>query len=495
MHDCLPAAQVGCQLPWQAGPLQRAESVGRFAFFNNHWHINKHLKYNTKFDDFSVRVHAAATLIMAETHLTDTAWSSFSLSEKLMQGIEEAGFSKCTPIQAETLPVALQGRDVAGQAQTGTGKTAAFLVAVYHHLLNHPASEQRQVNQPRALILAPTRELAIQIYNDAGVLGRHTGLRLGLAYGGTGYDEQRDAIAAGVDILIGTPGRLIDYFKQHVFNLKMIQAVVLDEADRMFDLGFIKDIRFLLRRCPPPEQRLGMLFSATLSHRVQELAYEHMNRPFYVDVVPEKVTAERVRQVLYHTANDEKIPLLIGLLSHTDPHRSIVFVNTKRNADRVWSYLEGNGFKCAVLSGDVPQKKRQRLLSDFQKGELPILIATDVAARGLHIPDVSHVFNYDLPQDAEDYVHRIGRTARVGKDGDAISFACENFVYSLPDIEAYLGHKLPVATVPEDYIGELKPPVKINRPPRPGGQGRSAKRPAGRHGGAGGRGRQHSRQG
>ncbi len=472
------------------------EPVARVAFFNNHWHINKHLKYNTKFDDFSVPVHAAATLTMAETHLTEIAWSSFSLPEKLMQGIEDAGFTKCTPIQAETLPVALQGRDVAGQAQTGTGKTAAFLVAVFHHLMINPASEQRQVNQPRALILAPTRELAIQIYDDARVLGRHTGLQLGLAYGGTGYEEQRDTIAAGVDILIGTPGRLIDYFKQHVFNLKMCQAIVLDEADRMFDLGFIKDIRFLLRRCPPPEQRLGLLFSATLSHRVQELAYEHMNNPTHVDVVPEIITAERVRQLLYHTANVEKIPLLIGLLNHTDPHRSIVFVNTKRNADRVWSYLEGNGFKCAVLSGDVPQTKRQRLLKQFQKGELPILIATDVAARGLHIPDVSHVFNYDLPQDAEDYVHRIGRTARVGKDGDAISFACENFVYSLPEIEAYIGHKLPVATVPEDYIGKLKPPVKIDRPPpRPGGKGRPGKGPGGGRHGGGGRGRHQTRQG
>jgi ATP-dependent RNA helicase RhlB len=429
---------------------------------------------------------------MAETHLTDVAWRSFSLPEELMQGIEDAGFSKCTPIQAETLPVALAGRDVAGQAQTGTGKTAAFLVAVYHHLLTHPAAAGRKQNQPRTLILAPTRELAIQIHNDAAVLGRHTGLRLGLAYGGTGYEEQRETIAAGVDILIGTPGRLIDYFKQHVFNLKQVQAIVLDEADRMFDLGFIKDIRFLLRRCPPPEERLGMLFSATLSHRVQELAYEHMNRPYHVDVVPEQVTADRVRQVLYHTANEEKIPLLIGLLNHTDPHRSIVFVNTKRNADRVWSYLEGNGFKCAVLSGDVPQKKRQRLLNEFQRGELPILIATDVAARGLHIPDVSHVFNYDLPQDAEDYVHRIGRTARIGKDGDAISFACENFVYSLPDIEAYIGHKIPVESVPEDYIGELKPPVKIKRPPRPGGK--PAKRAGGRRGGGRG-GRQQARQG
>lgn len=428
---------------------------------------------------------------MSETHLTNIAFSSFSLPENLMQGIEESGFTFCTPIQAETLPVALAGRDVSGQAQTGTGKTAAFLVAVYNHLLTHPAPENRKVNQPRALMLAPTRELAIQIHDDAKVIGRHTGLKLGLAYGGTGYEEQRDTIAAGVDILIGTPGRLIDYFKQHVFDLKMAHALVLDEADRMFDLGFIKDIRYLMRRCPPPEERLGLLFSATLSHRVQELAYEHMNNPVLVNVEPEKITADRVRQLLYHTANEEKIPLLVGLLLHGDPLRSIVFVNTKRNADRVWSYLEGNGFKCAVLSGDVPQKKRQRLLKEFQSGKLPVLIATDVAARGLHIPDVSHVFNYDLPQDAEDYVHRIGRTARVGKDGDAISFACENYVYSLPEIEKYIGHKIPVEAVPEECIAELKPPVRIQRPPpRPGGGRGNSRSPA--KGVAGGRHRPRS---
>jgi ATP-dependent RNA helicase RhlB len=421
---------------------------------------------------------------MSETYLTETSFSSFSMPAELMQGIEDSGFSMCTPIQAETLPVALQGRDIAGQAQTGTGKTAAFLVAVYNHLLTHEVDSRRKSNQPRALILAPTRELAIQIHHDALVIGKHTGLRLGLAYGGTGYEQQRDAIAAGVDILVGTPGRLIDYFKQHVFDLKMIQAIVLDEADRMFDLGFIKDIRYLMRRCPPPEKRLGLLFSATLSHRVQELAYEHMNNPVHIDIEPEKVTADKVRQVLYHTANEEKIPLLVGILNHVDPHRSIVFVNTKRNAERVWSYLEGNGFKCAVLSGDVPQTKRQRLLQEFQRGELPVLIATDVAARGLHIPDVSHVFNYDLPQDAEDYVHRIGRTARIGKDGDAVSFACENFVYSLPEIEAYIGHKIPVEPVPDGYVAELKPPVKIKRAPRPdGGRGRPGKSAAGKRGG------------
>jgi len=419
---------------------------------------------------------------MSETHLTDTAFTDFDLPAELMQGIEDSGFSKCTPIQAETLPVALLGRDVAGQAQTGTGKTAAFLIAVIKHLLTHPADPQRKPNQPRALILAPTRELAIQIYNDAEVLGRHCGLKLCLAYGGTGYDTQREAIKAGVDILIGTPGRLIDYLKQHIYNLKQIDAIVLDEADRMFDLGFIKDIRYMLHRCPPPDKRLGMLFSATLSHRVNELAYEHMNNPEYVDVEPERVTAERVRQVVYHTANEEKIPLLLGLLSHIDPTRSIVFVNTKRSAERIWAYLEGNDFKAAVLSGDVPQTKRQSLLRQFQEGKLPILVATDVAARGLHIPDVSHVFNYDLPQDAEDYVHRIGRTARIGKDGDAVSFACEDFVYSLPEIEAYIGHKIPVEPVPDGYIQKLKPPVRIKRREPPGGRRPGGKPGSGRGG-------------
>lgn len=416
---------------------------------------------------------------MTKTHLTDTEFKSFGLPSELLQGIEDAGFSMCTPIQAETLPHTLQGKDIAGQAQTGTGKTVAFLVAVFSRLIKHPAPASRQLNQPRALILAPTRELAIQIYDDARTLGHHTDLKLGLAYGGTGYETQREIIRAGVDILIGTPGRLIDYFKQHVYNLKRVQAVVLDEADRMFDLGFIQDVRYLMRHCPPPEQRLGMLFSATLSHRVAELAYDYMNKPVEVNIEPEQVTAKRVRQVLYHTANNEKIPLLVGMLKHIDPIRSIVFVNTKRSAERVWAYLEGNGFKAAVLSGDVPQMKRQRLLKEFQSGQLPILVATDVAARGLHIPDVSHVFNYDLPQDAEDYVHRIGRTARVGKDGDAVSFACENYVYSLPEIEAFIGHKIEVRAVPEDYIVKLKPPVRFNRP-KPKGGPRGARNKSGK---------------
>ncbi len=396
---------------------------------------------------------------MSQEHLTDIKFSSFDLPREVMQGIEEAGFLVCTPIQEKTLPLTLQGRDVAGQAQTGTGKTAAFLVATFNHLLRHPPAEQRKPTQVRALILAPTRELAIQIHRDALKLGQHTGLRFAIAYGGTDYDVQRKQIADGADVLIGTPGRIIDYFKQHVFDLRRAQVVVLDEADRMFDLGFIKDVRFLLRRCPPPQERLGLLFSATMSLRVSELAYEHMNNPQPVQVEPERVTAERVRQLLYHTSNDEKIPLLLGLIKSIDARRSIVFANTKRDAERVWAYLEGNGYSAAILSGDVPQQKRQSLLKRFQEGQLAILVATDVAARGLHIPDVSHVFNYDLPQDAEDYVHRIGRTARLGADGDAISFACERYVYSLPEIEAFIGHSIPVERVTDELLVEPRPPV------------------------------------
>ncbi len=409
---------------------------------------------------------------MSEKHLSTTRFQDFKLPAELLQGIEETGFSYCTPIQAESLPIALEGQDVAGQAQTGTGKTAAFLVATFNNLLTRPTDPQRKPNQIRALILAPTRELAIQIHKDAEVLGRHTGLKLGLAYGGTGYEQQRNTLTEGVDILIGTPGRIIDYFKQHVFDMRLLQVMVLDEADRMFDLGFIKDIRFLLRRMPKPEQRLSMLFSATLSHRVSELAYEHMNNPVAVEVEAEQVTADRVNQSVYYPAMDEKIPLLLGLLKQEQPQRAIVFVNTKRAGERVWGYLEGNGIKCGVLSGDVPQKKRQRLLLEFESGEYPVLVATDVAARGLHIPDVSHVFNYDLPQDAEDYVHRIGRTARAGASGKAISFACEEYAFSLAEVEEYIEQKIPMESISSELLIEPQPPVRMERKPRPHGNNR-----------------------
>lgn len=420
---------------------------------------------------------------MSEKHLTDTRFDSFAFSEAILAGLRDAGFEYCTPIQAATLPPAVDGQDVAGQAQTGTGKTAAFLLSTLHMLDQEPADENRRPNQPRALILAPTRELAIQIYKDAKTLAAHTGHHIRVVYGGTGYEQQRASLE-NVDILIGTPGRLIDYFKQKVFDLRAIQVLVLDEADRMFDLGFIKDIRFLMRRCPPPEKRQGLLFSATLSYRVAELAYEHMNNPQKIEVEPEQVTADRVRETAYMVANEEKIPLLLGLLGYLDEARSIVFINTKREADRVWGFLEGNGHKAAILSGDVPQKKREKLLKQFSDNELSILVATDVAARGLHIDGVTHVFNYDLPDDQEDYVHRIGRTARAGAEGDAISFICETYAFSLPDIETYIGHKIPTSPVGPELLAEVDPNSRVRierkrRPPRNG-------QPHGRHGGGNG---------
>ncbi len=403
------------------------------------------------------------------THLTTQTFSSLPLHEKLQIGLQNAGFKYCTPIQAQALPILLSGRDVAGQAQTGTGKTIAFLLATSHYLLTQPPMDNWDHKQPRALILAPTRELANQIAKEAHVLNREAGLRIVVAYGGKDYDKQRQAITQGVDILIGTPGRLLDYYKQGIFHLKSIQVVVLDEADRMFDLGFIKDIRYFLRRVPDPDKRLSMLFSATLSFKVAELAYEHMNHPEKVEIKAESLAGSRITESVYYPANEEKIPLLLALIKRLRPSRGIVFVNTKRAAETVWGFLEGNGYQTALLSGDVPQKKRERLLQRFQDGEFPFLVATDVAARGLHIPHVSHVFNYDLPQDVEDYVHRIGRTARAGESGVAISFACEEYVFSLPEIEAYINHKIPVAATSDEVLEPVKPAkkrAKRTRPPK-----------------------------
>jgi ATP-dependent RNA helicase RhlB len=430
---------------------------------------------------------------MIESHSGPVSFAAFGLRSEVMEGIRQAGFVSCTPIQAQTLPIALAGRDVAGQAQTGTGKTAAFLVALYQALLTRPAAPTRSPTSVRALIVAPTRELAVQIHRDALVLGAHTRLRHTVVFGGIDYEKQRQQLAQGCDVLIGTPGRLIDYFKQHVFDLRAAQVLVLDEADRMFDLGFIADIRYILRRLPAPERRQSMLFSATLSHRVLELAYEHMNNPELVRIEPDKVTVDQVRQIMYYPSMEEKVPLLIGLLHQSEAHRTMVFVNTKRAAERLESVLRANGFHAQALSGDVPQNKRLRFLRDFHEGALAVLIATDVASRGLHIPDVSHVFNFDLPQDPADYVHRIGRTARAGAEGDAISFACEEYAVSLPEIESYVGHKIPFAPIAPELLatGVVAPPHAHRARHHPGGHrqgGRArssgSRRPR-RHGGRG----------
>jgi len=403
---------------------------------------------------------------MNQTHLTSLRFDELTLHPTLKAGLSEAGFVHCTPIQAESLPVALRGEDVAGQAQTGTGKTAAFLLALFNQLLSGEGAEaagEGEKSAPRAIVIAPTRELALQIHHDARVLGKHTNLRIALAYGGTDYEKQRDEIAAGIDLLVGTPGRLIDYYKQGVYTLDRIEVVVLDEADRMFDLGFIKDMRYLLRRMPPPDQRLNMLFSATLSHRVMELAYEHMNDPRTITIESDSAVADNIREVVYYPANTEKLPLLVWLLRELSPGRSLVFTNTRHAADRIGDWLNANGFSAAVLTGDVPQKKRESLLKAFTDGRCHILIATDVAARGLHIPDVSHVFNFDLPQDAEDYVHRIGRTARAGASGDAVSFACEDYAFHLLDIEEFIGHQVPREEIDPGLLPQLQRPTRRAR--------------------------------
>jgi ATP-dependent RNA helicase RhlB len=399
---------------------------------------------------------------MKKTHLTETRFSNLELSDSIIKGLTDAGFINCTPIQDKSLPLSLRGKDVAGQAQTGTGKTATFLLAAFQHLIN---DESEKIKNPRAIILAPTRELAIQIHKDALLMSQYLNLKFALIYGGTDYQKQLDKIKTNVDIIIGTPGRIIDFYRQGAFTLDNIQVTVMDEADRMFDLGFIKDIRFLLRRMPPPENRLNLLFSATLSYKVTELAYEHMNNPVLIRIETEEVTSKAINQVAFCPANEQKIPLLLGLLKHYQPFRSIVFVNTKRSAETLDDYLQANGYKTALLSGDVPQDKRQRLLNDFQENRVNLLIATDVAARGLHIADVSHVFNYDLPQDVEDYVHRIGRTARFGASGEAISFVCEEYAYSMPDIEDFIGEKVPMQQITAELLmaDVIKPERRLPR--------------------------------
>jgi ATP-dependent RNA helicase RhlB len=349
-----------------------------------------------------------------------------------------------------TLPEALKGRDIAAQAQTGTGKTAAFLISVFSRMLTIPAPGQGP--SPRALVIAPTRELVVQIEAEAKLLGGSSGFRIASAYGGIDYIKQRDEISRGVDMLIGTPGRLIDYLKQRVYSLKKTQFLVIDEADRMFDMGFISDLRFLLRRMAPYDERQSMLFSATLSNRVMELCYEHMNNPERFSVTPEKMTVDIIEQELYHVSKDEKFSLLLGILRREAGGHYLIFCNMKSTADKLKLLLNANGFTTAAITGDLPQDKRLKVLNRFKSGILNILIATDVASRGLHIDGITHVINYDLPQDAEDYVHRIGRTARAGAGGKAISLACEDYVYSLPDIEEYIKQKIPVLPVTDELV-------------------------------------------
>lgn len=405
---------------------------------------------------------------MSTNHLSQLSFAELPIHPKILDALQSKGFEYCTPIQALSLPITLAGKDVAGQAQTGTGKTMAFLIAVFHHLLQNQSDNITEGKQPRALILAPTRELAVQIANDAELLVKKTGLKTALAYGGDGYDKQLKAIEDGADILIGTTGRVIDYVKQGIIRLNQIQVTVLDEADRMFDLGFIKDIRYLLRKCPPPSQRLTMLFSATLSYKVRELAFEDMNEPEYIEIEPLQKTGHRIKEELFYPSNQDKMALLMTLLEEEWPERCIIFANTKHRCEDIWGYLSADGHRVGLLTGDVVQKKRLALLKQFTDGDLDVLVATDVAARGLHISDVTHVFNYDLPDDCEDYVHRIGRTGRAGESGVSISFACEEYAMNLPAIEQYIGHSIPVSQYdPDALLTDLPNPHRLKRGVKP----------------------------
>lgn len=402
-------------------------------------------------------------------------FESLSLLDPIRKGVEAAGFTMCTPIQAKALPLALSGRDVAGQAQTGSGKTAAYLIPLFARLLG--PGRPTLPAAPRALILAPTRELAVQILGDAELLGQHTGLTMLAVYGGVDYHKQRDALHKKVDILVGTPGRLIDYFKQGVYELSQIQVFVVDEADRMFDMGFIKDLRFLLRRLPPYHKRQSFLFSATLSFREMELGYEFMNNPVEVAIAPEQVTVDTVEHLLFHVEKREKLRLLLGILKREKWERILVFSNTKIGAERLTEKLVRHGYQAEVISGDIEQRKRLRIIAQFKEGTLPILVATDVASRGLHVEAVSVVINYDLPQDPEDYVHRVGRTARAGAAGKAISLADEEYVLSLGAIEEFIGFKIPVEWPDESLLTDQKVAVPLHSGRRIGGQQQPAPLP------------------
>lgn len=410
-------------------------------------------------------------------------FADLELPESLRSGIAAAGFTDCTPIQAKTLPISLTGKDIAGQAQTGTGKTAAFLITLFTRLLG----QQRRGNarQPRALILAPTRELVVQIEKDAQQLGTACGFTIQAIYGGVDYMLQKNALRDGADIVIGTPGRLIDYLKQKIYSLGHIEVLVIDEADRMFDMGFIADLRFILRRLPTYEQRQNLMFSATLNQRVMELAYEFMNLPVKVEVTPEQMTAEKVEQLIYHVSRKDKFPLLLGLLKKMGLSRTMIFINTKREGEFLQDRLIANDFPCRIISGDVEQKKRLRILEDFKSGKLPVMIATDVASRGLHIEGVSHVINYDIPQDAEDYVHRIGRTARAGADGIAISLADEDGAFYLEAIHEYIKEKIPVEWADDELFvhdyKRIKPNLKKKESHPHGNNPKAATTPNKRH--------------
>ncbi len=376
----------------------------------------------------------------------------FKLQPELMHAIYDLGFKHCTPIQAAILKSTLEGKDATGRAQTGTGKTAAFLITIINKFLNDPIKGVRRPGAPRALIIAPTRELVMQIASDANALTKYANVSVVEIYGGMDYNKQQRRLrSSSVDILVATPGRLLDFQNKRDVFLGSVETLIIDEADRMLDMGFIPDVRKIINSTPPKAKRQTLFFSATLTDEVKRLAYLWTKDAVNVEIEPEKVAGSSVNQIVYIVTNDEKFPLLYNVIQKENLERVIVFANRKDEAHPLQDMLQKYGITCEVLSGDVDQKKRIRTLSNFKEGKIRVLVATDVASRGIHVDDVSHVVNFTLPQDPEDYVHRIGRTGRAGAFGTSISFASEDDSFNIPAIEKFLGSKLN-CIYPEDNL-------------------------------------------
>jgi ATP-dependent RNA helicase RhlB len=378
-------------------------------------------------------------------------YSELTMHPDLARSIVDAGYVTCMPVQAAVFPHAFAGEDIYAQSQTGTGKTAAFLVSIFQRIMEDPQSRHRKV-----LILAPTRELAVQIEAEARKLAKHLPISMGCFYGGVAYGPQFDMLRDKVQMIIGTPGRIIDLVEQGKMLLRDVGFLVVDEADRMFDMGFIDDLRKLLRYLPPPKERQTYLFSATLNFRIKNLAWEYMDEPKEILIEAETVTVDLVSQELYHVGSDEKFRVLLGLLERDKPKSALIFCNQKFMAEEISRRLGINGYECEYIMGDLPQAKRLQVIERLKAGNLAILVATDVAARGLDVNALDVVVNYDVPMEPESYVHRIGRTARAGAAGKAITLACEKFVYGLPAIEKYIETKIPVFPVTPELFGDDK---------------------------------------
>lgn len=389
-----------------------------------------------------------------------TRFHDFQLAPELMRAIQELGFPYCTPIQAQVLGHTLKGKDAIGRAQTGTGKTAAFLVSTISQLLENPPPQERYMGEPRALIIAPTRELVVQIAKDAQDLCKYTGLNVMSFVGGMEFDKQlRQLEARFCDILVATPGRLLDFHQRGEVHLDLVEVLVLDEADRMLDMGFIPQVRQIIRHTPRKEVRQTLLFSATFTDAVMDLSRQWTFSPAIVEIEPEQVASDTVEQHVYAVAEAEKFNLLYNLLQSNDWQRVMVFANRRDQVRRIQENLHKHGIKAEQMSGVVPQQKRIRVLEQFRSGRIQVLVATDVAGRGIHVDDISHVINYTLPEEPDDYIHRIGRTGRAGSSGVSISFAGEDDAFALPPIEALLGRKIECEAPPQELL---------KRPPRPG---------------------------